>query len=402
MSRSHIRSRLAMFVNRPGFCARTVAWLAVAAAAAAHAADLAEPAAEKPEPEIVLHDAPAIAFPGSKPRPPWGELEWVKKAGRLTDCNSPAHWNGDTLYVFNSWEHPARIEGKSLKTLGEPRAVTIDNDATFNGGRWLEATWKDPRSGVLHGWYHQEADHVQGRGELGERYPTTCAVGAIRSEDDGLTWRDQGFVITPPPHAITTADATKNKYYVGGIGDFGACPDRDERFIYFFCVSFHARRDRQGLVAYRLPVEDCDRPVGKVQGWGPDGWTAPGLAGEPVPFLPVTTDWHGAEPREFWGPVVHWNTHLGTYVMFLIRNDSADWHVDGYYVSFNDDLADPAGWSPPRKILDGEQGRAVKGSGWYVTAIGTGPKETDKRIGERARLFVTGHSRWEIEFRRPR
>ena len=34
MSRSHIRSRLAMFVNRPGFCARTVAWLAAAAVAA--------------------------------------------------------------------------------------------------------------------------------------------------------------------------------------------------------------------------------------------------------------------------------------------------------------------------------------------------------------------------------
>ncbi len=35
--------------------------------------------------------------------------------------------------------------GRALETLGEPRAVTIDDDATFNGGRWLEATWKDPR-----------------------------------------------------------------------------------------------------------------------------------------------------------------------------------------------------------------------------------------------------------------
>lgn len=70
------------------------------------------------------------------------------------------------------------------------------------------------------------------------------------------------------------------------------------------------------------------------------------------------------------------------------------------------DLANPAGWTPPRKILDGEQGRATvpgkKGSGWYVSAIGTGPKETDKRIGERARLFVTGHSRAELRHRSAR
>jgi hypothetical protein len=85
----------------------------------------------------VLRDAPRLDFPGSKPRPPWGEMDVVRQWGPLTDCNSPAHWNGDTLYVFNSWEHPARIEGKSLTTLGEPRAVTIDNDANISTGTSL-------------------------------------------------------------------------------------------------------------------------------------------------------------------------------------------------------------------------------------------------------------------------
>ncbi|MFM8633717.1 MAG: c-type cytochrome domain-containing protein, partial [Planctomycetia bacterium] len=48
------------------------------------AAEPAQPAAAaKPEPEIVLHDGPPIAFPGSKPRPPWG-------SGRLAGPVRPA------------------------------------------------------------------------------------------------------------------------------------------------------------------------------------------------------------------------------------------------------------------------------------------------------------------------
>jgi len=69
-------------------------------------------------------------------------------------------------------------------------------------------------------------------------------------------------------------------------------------------------------------------------------------------------------------------------------------------VTFNDDLSDPEGWTPPGKIFDG--GR------WYPQVIGVDAsrRETDKLAGRVARFFMRGAnnrggSRWEILFLRP-
>ena len=34
------------------------------------------------------------------------------KMPATADSNSPAHWSGDMLYVFNSWNHPSRSAGR--------------------------------------------------------------------------------------------------------------------------------------------------------------------------------------------------------------------------------------------------------------------------------------------------
>ena len=67
-------------------------------------------------------------------------------------------------------------------------------------------------------------------------------------------------------------------------------------------------------------------------------------------------------------------------------------------MSFNRDLANPAAWTAPKKIL-GE----LLPNGWYPQAIGTDKtkRETDKLAGKTARLFVHGQSKWEVEFRKP-
>jgi hypothetical protein len=286
--------------------------------------------------------------------------------------------------------------------LGNATAVRVDTDPTFNGGRHLEGTWKDRSSGRLYGWYHNELDHVQGRGAFDKRYPCVCQIGAMVSEDDGLTWRDQGLVITPPADSFHTAETTRNPYYVGGVGDFGVCPDKEGRFVYFFAVSFHKHREHQGLTVYRMDLADRDQPAGKVLGWREGRWSEPGLEGRLDPIFPVTTDWHGPSPAEHWGPVIHWNTHLQQYVMVLNRVKDTRWLPEGYYVSFNRDLADPRGWSTPVKFLDGEEGRRADpkkyDTGWYATAIGVERGETGTEIGSRARFFCNGRSRWEITF----
>jgi len=79
--------------------------------------------------------------------------------------------------------------------------------------------------------------------------------------------------------------------------------------------------------------------------------------------------------------------------MLLSRAKGKGWKQEGIYLSFNVDLADPKGWSPPQKIHDG--GR------WYPQVIGLQKGETDKVAGQVARFFMGGVSEWEIVFFRP-
>jgi hypothetical protein len=95
----------------------------------------------------------------------------------------------------------------------------------------------------------------------------------------------------------------------------------------------------------------------------------------------------------WWGPAIHWNTFLQTYVMLLNRAISNEWKQGGIYVSFNADLGNPLGWSPPAQILEGGQ--------WYPQIVGTQPfRGTDKYAGETARFYMSGRSEYTIQFGR--
>jgi hypothetical protein len=129
-------------------------------------------------------------------------------------------------------------------------------------------------------------------------------------------------------------------------------------------------------------------------------WTEPGLGGHVTPIFPVRVDWHKPDVDAFWGPSVHWNTHLESWVMLLNRAKDKNWAQEGIYVSFNPDLANPTGWTTPVKILDAGE---LEKSKWYPQVVGTdaAKRETDQLAGKVARLFVAGVSKWEILFLRP-
>src|SRR3989442_14126119 len=57
-------------------------------------------------PRVHLRDAALIQFRGADSSSP-------DKPGEC-DCNNPAHWDGDRLYVFNSAGHPWRSAGPDL------------------------------------------------------------------------------------------------------------------------------------------------------------------------------------------------------------------------------------------------------------------------------------------------
>ena len=116
----------------------------------------------------------------------------------------------------------------------------------------------------------------------------------------------------------------------------------------------------------------------------PLGWT---------PIFPVTVPWNVANTDAFWGPSVHYNTYLDKFVMLLNRSCcDPGWPEEGIYVSFNDALSNPDGWTTPVKVLDGSE------AWWYPQVIGYAPNGTDKLAGRTARLYSNGISNWEIVF----
>jgi hypothetical protein len=339
---------------------------------------------------VVIQPAPPLEFRGANnpDRDRFGE----------TDSNSPAHWGGDTLYVFNSAGHPWRSSGADIGRLDGPYGkVVFDREA--NGGRWFECTWRDD-GGTLYGWYHNEPLGVCPEVEP-KRHLTAPKIGAARSLDEGATWEDLGIVLDAPPDSLRCD--TENFYFAGGNGDFSAIADAGREHIYFF-ISTYGKLEEQGVAVARMRYADRDSPAGKVWKWHRGEWQEPGLGGRLTPIFPAAIDWHRKDVDAYWGPSVHWNTHLGMWVILLNRAVDSNWKQEGIYVTFNRDLADPSGWTPPRKILDRTElvEKLREKTAWYPQVMGAGgeARGTDKLAGKTARLFVRGESLWEISFLR--
>jgi len=331
-------------------------------------------------PTALVRDAPLVRFRGANSPDPAHPGD--------TDCNSPAHWDGDTFYVFNSAGHPWRSAGPDLFHLGQSY-LRCEYNNQVNGGRWIESTWKDD-DGTLYGWYHNEPHGlVQGTGLTAPR------IGAVRSSDNGATWLDLGIVLEADPKKLRRD--TPNRYFAGGNGDFSVILDGKKQYFYFFISTYAGGSSQQGVAVARMRYADRDHPVGKVWKWHKGHWNQPGIAGLVTPIFPATVDWHKKDADAFWGPSIHWNAHLQQYVILLNRAKDADWTQEGVYITFNRDLADPTAWSPPRKVLGG-----LRADQWYPQVIGLSKadRETDKLAGRVARLFVRGESRWEIVFSR--
>ena len=111
-----------------------------------------------------------------------------------------------------------------------------------------------------------------------------------------------------------------------------------------------------------------------------------------TPFLPAVVPWNRSDTDSFWGPAVHWNTYLNSYVVLLNHACCrTNWPQEGVYVTFNQDLSKPAAWTAPAKVIDDPHG-------YYPQVFGTVTGETDTLTGQVARLFIKGESKWEILF----
>lgn len=300
-----------------------------------------------------------------------------------TDSNSPAHWSNGSFVLFNSMGTPFRSEGADQFTLNGQAGVGFHYQ--HPSPIWIEATWMDA-DGVLFAWYHHEPGGVCRGSSL-----TAPKIGALLSYDGGRTFQDLGFILTSGDAVDCSA---KNGYFAGGNGDFSVIADADRQYLYFLFSNYGGDVSNQGVAIARMAFSDRYWPQGAVWKSFNGQFTQPGLGGRLTPIFPATVSWSAADTDAFWGPSVHWNTALNQYVVLLNHSCcTPEWPQEGIYLSTNPDLSDPAGWSPPTRVLEG--------FGWYPQVLGEGPGETDKLAGAVSRIYLYGVSNWELVVHSP-
>lgn len=297
------------------------------------------------------------------------------------DSNSPAIWSNGSLSVYNSTGlGPMRSSGVDQFKLGNSEAVVLG--PSIHRPYWIESSWVEDDGSVL-AWYHHEPQGVCGKLPL-----TAPQIGALWSADGGNSFTDLGIILESGDPADCTA---QNGYFAGGNGDFSVVLGKNRRYFYFLFSNYGGPPEAQGVAIARLPFERRNNPFGAVQKYYQGQWLEPGIGGHVTPIFPSKAAWNGPDADSFWGPSVHWNTYLKTFVMLLNRSCcTPGWPQEGVYISYNPVLAEPSKWTAPVKILDGV--------GWYPQVLGFGTTGTDKLAGKRARLYAAGISSWEIEF----
>ena len=322
--------------------------------------------------------------PGSAPSDPQGAATLFVDLVEATraefpesvDSNSPAFWDNGTLMVFNSTSFGTyRSGGDSLEDLADPIAVQLP-EPSRPGAVWLEAVWLDADSSVLYGWYHFEPADLD--------CLTAPIIGAAVSFDYGITWEDHGFIIE---NGYPIECDYENGFVAGGNGDFSVIVGPDQYF-YFLFSNYVGPLVEQGIAIARSSFQDKGQP-GTVAKFYQNGWTEPGIGGAATAIFPSSTGWKGPFVDAYWGPSVHWNTYLGSYMALLNHTEGEDYSQEGVYVTYSWDLVT---WSRPEKLLDTTD--------WYPQVMGLGPGESDSIAGQRMRLYVSGMSDYILEFRR--
>lgn len=317
------------------------------------------------EPEFRLEPAPFYQFPASP------------------DCNSPAFWHNGQLHLFTSNQRPSRSSGPDLEKLGQPVPCVFEDGAKKL--RWIEAVYLR-EDGVLFGLYHRE----EYLGECPDReYFTVPDIGVARSADQGRTWRDLGIVLQDLD--VDRSCKTPNKFFAGGVGDPSWAVDRTRDYAYIFFSSYTDPVSQQGIQVARIALKDLESPVGKVWRWNTGQWNSPGIGGKGSPVIPARIAWSKPNADAFWGPSIHWNTHLESHVVLVNRAKDAHWTQEGVYILFAPNLAQPETFTTPRKIKEG--------GGWYVQVMGDAEiRGTDSLAGQSARFFQSGKSEFRLVF----
>lgn len=299
------------------------------------------------------------------------------------DSNSPALWLDGEYVLYNSARKPVVSRGAGPLGRFQSRDITVDRDEHFP--MWIEAAWLD-EDGAIYAWYHHEPEGLCSGSDL-----TAPQIGALVSYDGGELFYDLGLILTSADPMDCTA---KNGFFGSGHGDFSVILDRQGEYFYFLFGNYGGPTHEQGIAIARMAFADRINPAGAVWKYFNGAWWEPGLGGRVSPIFPAGVSWKEEDTDAFWGPSVHWNTHLESYVVLMSRSCCrSNWPQEGVYITFNPDLGNPYGWTAPERILE-------RPPAYYPQVLGMKAGETDTLAGETARLYLQGKSQWEIVFRK--
>ncbi len=300
----------------------------------------------------------------------------------VIDGNTAAYWRDGVFTIFHSDGNPTISQGSNQFDLGPAIPIYFNSDE--HRPVWFEAVWQDS-DGTLFLWYHHE--------------PKTCEnglvapkIGAAVSYDGGLTVEDLGIILEAGDSPNCEA---QNGFFSSGHGDMSSVYDEASGYFYFFFTNYGGPLSTQGVVTARMSFADRFEPIGKVHKFYNGHWEEPGLGGLTTPIFQAKTGWQDKEADSYWGPSVHWNTHLHQWVMLLNHACCySGWPQQAIRISFNADLAAAGSWKPAVTVLDGDQ--LPDRPGFYPQILGLDEDGTDNKGGRVSRLYVQGVSRWEL------
>jgi len=245
---------------------------------------------------------------------------------------------------------------------------------------WIESTLR--HGDAVYAWYHQERHGVCPNSTL-----AVPEIGALVSYDNGRIFHDLGVVLTS---GAPVNCAARNGYFASGHGDFSVIADRNREYVYFLFGSYGGELGEQGVSIARMPFASLANPVGEVRKYFQGEWNEPGEGGRVTPVFPAAASWADAGTDSFWGPSIHWNTHLNAYVILMNRSCcEPQWPQEGTYLSSTADLSNPQSWTAPQRILPYGD--------WYPWLVNMAEDAGDE-FGKRLRFFARDYSDLEIEF----
>lgn len=220
----------------------------------------------------------------------------------------------------------------------------------------LASTWRDPATGIIHGWYHAEIPVT------GCAFGQWASIGYAVSTDGGATFTKLGPVITSP------VPMQPNAFCGQGVGEPNVIPASDGYLYMLYDFADPLTFGNGGMSVARAPQASPTQWMKYGKRVRNTPWSQPGIGGLERPVILL-----GDAGQQSWFGGVSYNTALQKYLLF-----HSDYNHEGnVYLRTSPDLI---AWSAPQLVMAaglhayryptflGADDKTTAGSGWlYVT-----------------------------------